>query len=199
MVAVGEREFYATNDHGFARDSIIHKLSFLVNSLSFSSLVHWDGHTVSYPLDSYSPAFGNGVTVSKDGQFIYLADTEKQTISMFSISNNESEKLKLVRTVHTGTGVDNIDVDENETLFVACHPNLLRFVTHMLGGNSTPAPSQVIKIDLHNLQKSPAVEEIYLSNGSNKNDLSASSTAIHIGNYLLITPVFDDHLLLCHK
>lgn len=198
-MGVGEREFYATNDHGTTRDSLIHKISMVVTSLSYSSLVHWDGNSVSNPIPNTKIVFGNGVTVSKDKKYIYVADTETTSILMFEITDDNNEKLKLVRTVYTGTGVDNIDIDDNEILYIAAHPNLLRFVAHVLLGNTIPAPSQVLTVDLHNLQKPPIVNEIYLSNGSNENDLSASSTALHIGNYLLITPVFDDHFLICHK
>jgi len=194
VVATGEREFFATNDHGTPRDSLYHIIETLYSGYAQASVVYWDGSNVEFVIEPGKYAFANGITQSEDGTMIYLAVSDPGDLIIFK--RKEKGQLEHQFTVHLGTGADNLDVDEEGNVWIACHPNFVRFIIHVLIP-SMPSPSQVMKV---NLNTSPVqVKEIFLSNGDDQNDINASSTAIFTNNFMVITPVFDDHVLVCSK
>ena len=97
--------------------------------------------------------------------------------------------LRQVRRIDTGTGVDNITVDDEGMLWLGAHPKLLTFLRHASDA-SVLSPSQVLRID----PGTGRVDEILLDDGS---QLSGSAAAVPWSDRLLIGPVFDDHLLDC--
>ena len=219
LVAVDERRFYVTNDHKYRLNELLFIFEDLIPKMSHSNLLFCEiDKECFYSISPGSHVFLNGVNHSPfhidNAKFIYLSSTGDKSIyvyqrTIFNKKNNNNNidnidnniddgKLELVRKIWVNSGVDNIIVDqENGSLWIGSHPNSLRFLIHAKDSNS-PAPSHVIHIinpngDINNLK----IEEIYLSNGGGKEDISASSTAARVGDYLIITPVFDDHILLC--
>ena len=88
------------------------------------------------------------------------------------------------------SGLDNIHVDDEDNLWIAAHPKVLKFIGHAKD-SINKSPSQVFKL-------TPAsgtnytIEEIYLNEGE---QLSGSSVAVHYKSDLFVGVVFDYKLL----
>jgi arylesterase/paraoxonase len=97
-----------------------------------------------------------------------------------------------------GSATDNIDVVNNEdgsvTIYLACHPNAIKFMIHAAVENTT-SPSQVFRLHV-NKNNNVVVEQPFMSNGE---DLSASSVAAYYDHKVLIGAVYDDHFLVCNE
>jgi len=187
LVAVGRDRLYVTNDHanppGFSRQ--------LEDYLrrSISTVVYYDGERFVEAASGFR--YPNGVNVSGDGETLYVASTTGGSVFVFRI-DPDSKTLEETGTIEIGTGVDNIEVDPEGSLWIGAHPKLLTFVRHT-GDASRFAPSQVIRID-DPATDAPRVKEVLLSLGE---DLSGSSVAAVRGDRLLVGSVMDDGLLDC--
>jgi arylesterase/paraoxonase len=102
------------------------------------------------------------------------------------------EHSELRQRIDLGTGVDNIELDEDGHLWIGAHPKLLTFVKHAkdLGVLS---PSQVLKVALGEDGRF-RVDEIFLNDGE---ALSGSSVASVFQNTLLVGSVYDKRFLMC--
>ncbi len=186
LVAVGPEQFYASNDHHYKKGFKRTLEDYL--RLPLSNVVFFDGEKFSEAVGDIQ--YANGINVSHDGQLLYLNSITSGDVHIYN-RNLENNALNLQQIIHTGTGVDNIELDEKGNLWIGAHPQLLKFVGHAKDKNKL-APSQVIKI-------SPVgdrykTEEVYLNLGE---QLSASSVAAVSGKRMLIGAVFDDHFLDC--
>ncbi len=186
LVAVGPEQFYVTNDHHY-KDGVLRVLEDYL-SLKLSSVVHYDGHNFKEVLTDLG--YANGINVSRDGKIIYLSALTARSVNIYQrdVSSNE---LTLKKQVDTGTGVDNIELDENGDLWIGAHPQLLKFVGHAKDGNKY-APSQILKVSV--ADGSFKVNEVLLDSGSL---LSASSVGAVKGNRMLVGAVFDAKILDC--
>lgn len=187
LVAVERDRLYVSNDHanpaGFSRllEDYLRR--------SISTVVYYDGERFVEAASGFR--YPNGVNVSRDGKTLYLASTTGGSVFVFRI-DPDSRALERSGVIEIGTGVDNIEVDPNGSLWIGAHPKLLTFVQHT-GDATRFAPSQVIRIDDPD-SDAPEVEEVLLSLGE---DLSGSSVAAVRGNRLLVGSVMDDGLLDC--
>ena len=94
--------------------------------------------------------------------------------------------------VEIGIGGDNIEIDTKGDIWIAAHPQLLKFVGHA-ADSSKLSPSQVLRIK-QNSYGDYIVEEMYLNDGK---ELSGSSVAAVMENRLLIGAVFEPRFLDC--
>ncbi|MDB9847526.1 hypothetical protein OAC46_05000, partial [Flavobacteriaceae bacterium] len=91
-------------------------------------------------------------------------------------------------------GVDNIEFDLDNTLWIGAHPNLLHFDSYSKG-NKAFAPSEIISIKY--IEKNNYIKEnIYLEKGQ---AMSGSTVAAPFGNLILMGNVMDDHFLVLKK
>ncbi|MDZ4846560.1 MAG: SMP-30/gluconolactonase/LRE family protein [Chitinophagales bacterium] len=187
VVAVDERRFYFTNDHG-SHTHIGKKLEDYFQ-LKKSNVIYFDGENYSIAADNI--AYANGINMSRDGKEVYVASTIAGSVQVYD-RDSASGKLMLKDEIFLKTGIDNIELDEEGNLWVACHPKLLTFVRHA-NDTSKLSPSQVFKLSKNASGKFSA-KEIFLSKGD---DLSASSVAAVTGNTMLIGSVMDEGILRC--
>lgn len=190
IIAVGKRQFYVTNDHGKVKGFSRQLEDYL--RLPYAYVNFYDGKKIQKVAEGIN--YANGINISNNGKTLFVASTTGRKILVYdrNLANNQ---LKHKGSLHLATGVDNIELDENENLWIACHPQLLAFINH--GKNAeNKSPSQVIKIDkqvwenlIHNKE-----EEIFLNDGK---QLSGSSVAAVFGNRLLIGSVYEPHILWC--
>ena len=111
---------------------------------------------------------------------------------MFKKNNDNS--LSFVEDIYCGTGVDNIEFDTDNNLWVGAHPSLLHFDSYSKG-NSEFAPSEIISIKY--IEKNNYIKEnIYLEKGQ---AMSGSTVAAPFGNLILMGNVMDDHFLVLRK
>jgi arylesterase/paraoxonase len=174
LVAIGRDRLYALEDY---------------LQRSIATVVYYDGERFVEAASDI--AYPNGINVSPDGETLYVASTTGGEVLVFRI-DAQTGRLEDRRAIDIGSGVDNIEVDEDGDLWIGAHPKLLTFVEHA-GDASRLSPSQVIRVSGPD-SDAPLVEETFSSLGA---DLSGSSVGAAWRNRLLIGAVFDDHILDC--
>lgn len=184
VVAVGNRQFYASNDRRY-ETGLVGVLE-LYGALPLTDVVYFDG------VDGRSIARGltyaNGVAVSEDGAEIYVAETTKRRILAYT--RDETTGALKVRTrwrVHTAP--DNIDVAPDGALWIAGHSNTNKFLAHAKNPDAI-ALSHVIRLD----PNSGESEDKFVSlNG----EINASATGAASDDMLIVGAVFDSHVMVC--
>ncbi len=104
--------------------------------------------------------------------------------------NKETGELKLLDKLNIQSGLDNIHVDDEDNLWIASHPKMLKFIGHAKD-SINKSPSQVFKLT-PSTNTNFLVEEVYLNEGE---QLSGSSVAVQYKNELLVGVVFDHKVL----
>lgn len=182
LVAVGERQFYLTNDHDRKADLWRTIGDFL--QLKGGFVVYFDGQKASAVSDKMQ--YANGINA--DSKRVFVAASSAKEIYVFD-RNVSNGVLTLKHTIELGTGPDNIELDAEGNLWIGCHPQLLKFISHADHPEKL-SPSQVVKINAQDF----GWKEIYLNDGR---PLSASSVVAIYKNKMLIGPVFQDKVLVC--
>jgi arylesterase/paraoxonase len=187
VIPVGKRSFYVTNDHG--------QVAGFKRTLEEYLQLPW-AYVLYYNGDRFQKAAGdlvyaNGINISRDNKTVYVAATISGGIFVYD-RDIESGALNLTEFIDAGTGVDNIEIDEEGNLWLGAHPKLLTFVKHAKDP-TVKSPSQVLKITWGK-DKSYSLKEVYLSDGT---PMSSSSVAAVYKDILLIGSVFEDRFLLC--
>ncbi len=184
VVAVGPRQFYATNDQRY--DGGIGGAAEVFLGLPLGELIYFNGRRVQTAASGF--AYANGVNVSLDGRNIYVAETIGAKLTVFD-RNQASGKLSARVEYDMGTGADNIDVAPNGSVYIGAHPDLLAFSAHS-GDPEVISPSQVVKFD----PSSDEFETVYMSE---KGELNGSATGAYWNGTLLVGGVFDAKLARC--
>lgn len=187
VVAVGERTFYVTNDHGYGEKGLSRTLEeYLQRSIAYVN--YFDGQ--EFRKVAGGIAYANGINRSRDESKIYVASTTGRKIIVYD-RDPETGNLEVAQEVNVNTGVDNIEVDEAGALWVGCHPQMLKFVAHASDAAEV-SPSQVIKLTPSGSGEF-TVEEVYLNDGTL---YSGSSVGAVYKNRLIIGSVFEKSILV---
>lgn len=195
--AVDENRFYVTNDNGYTRDHWMFFVSVVIPRFSKSSVVFWDGFSSHYAVAPGEIQFANGIAYHHDISKLFVSATANPGIlHIYDIAAlNHPENLIEIKQVIVSTGIDNLSISPDDgSLWAACHPNSFRFLYHATNPKKT-SPSQVLRFDISDLNNI-SIAQKYISDGD---DVSASATGLSLGNFLVITPVFSDHFLLCWR
>ncbi|MDP3937605.1 MAG: SMP-30/gluconolactonase/LRE family protein [Deltaproteobacteria bacterium] len=187
IVAVDQRRFYVTNDHGSPpglRETLEDYLR-----LPLANVLYYDGK--SFQLAATGLRFANGINRSADGRRIYVAAMIDRALFVYD-RDEASGALHEQQRIDLGTGVDNIELDERGRLWIGAHPKLLTLAKNA-GDPSAPAPAQVIRVDL-DAAGGPSVEEIFLDPGYR---IAAATVAAVRDGRMLIGAVWDDRFLDC--
>jgi arylesterase/paraoxonase len=187
VIPVGPESFYVTNDHGSESEFGRTLEDYL--QLPRSYVLYYNGE--SFNIVAKDLTYANGINISRDGKTIYVAATVARKVFVYD-RDMASHALKLRHEIDLGTGVDNIEVDEEGNLWIGAHPKLLTFVKHSKDSN-VPSPSQILRVTVESTGEHK-VDEIYLSDGD---DLSGSSVAAVFQDIMLIGSVFDERFLRC--
>ncbi len=184
LVAVAADRFYVTNTHH-------HPPGFMQKLETYLQLR--GAEVLAYGPGGFSTAipdlvFPNGINVSPDGKTVYVATVTDRTVRVYD-RNPQTEVLTFRTEIPIASGGDNIEVDDEGTLWVGAHPKLLAVPKHAADATS-PSPSQVIRISADGKH----VKEIYLNDGT---PVSAASAAASRGNRLLIGQIFGAGFLDC--
>jgi arylesterase/paraoxonase len=105
--------------------------------------------------------------------------------------NKETGELKLLNKLNLQSGLDNIHVDDEDNLWIASHPKMLKFIGHAKD-SINKSPSQVFKLTPATGGTNYTVEEAYLNEGE---QLSGSSVAVDYKSDLFVGVVFDNKVL----
>jgi arylesterase/paraoxonase len=188
IVLLDENRFYFTNDHKYKNG--IQRLSEDYLGLSISNVIYFDGK--NYIEVASGIAYANGINLDAKRNLVFVASPRKFLIKVYQ--KNEDNTLTFIEDIDCKTGVDNIEFDENNDLWVGAHPNLLHFASYAKGDKKT-SPSEIIKIK-YTKKDDYKIEQIYMDDGSK---MSASTVAAPFGNIILAGSVMDTHFLVLKR
>ncbi|MCU0447530.1 MAG: SMP-30/gluconolactonase/LRE family protein [Microscillaceae bacterium] len=186
VVAVGERQFYVTNDHYYRPGDRRRVLEDYLR-LTYAFVVYYDGKTFQKAAEGIG--YPNGINVSLSGKQLYVASTTGRKVIVYHRDSNTG-KLTELQDIYLNSGADNIEVDSDDHLWVGSHPQMLAFVAHARDAQKR-SPSQIFKIEKKG-EKFAQPKEIFLSDGK---DFSGVSVGAYYQKSLLIGSVFEPGIL----
>jgi len=184
VVAVGPRQFYATNDRRYDQGFMANVEMYF--ALPLTSIVYFDGEvgqTIQNRL-----VYANGINQSPDGETIYVSEVLKRRVSVFH-RDVRTNDLSSIKEINLNTAPDNIDVDPSGMLWIGGHPQVLKFESHAKDASEI-SPSHVIKVD----PKTGEYEDVFVSLDG---EINASSVGAAYNGKLLVGAVFDQHIMVC--
>lgn len=185
LVIIDENRFYFTNDHRYTKG--IGKIVEEYSGSAMSNVIYYDSN--EYREVANGIAYANGINYDRNRDLVYVASPRKFKVKVYSRQQDGS--LAFIENIHCGTGVDNIDLDQDGNLWIGSHPNLLRFSAYAKGRKDT-SPSEVIKVTYRG-KGDYSVEKVYVGEG---NEMSGSTVAATFGNLILVGNVMDDEFLI---
>ncbi|KAM8982327.1 serum paraoxonase/lactonase 3 [Sarcophilus harrisii] len=178
LVVLGPEEFYATNDHYFTNEFLAQLELFL--DLQWTNVIYYGPGQVKEVAAGLS--FANGITISPDKKYIYVAAVTAHSIHVMKRLDNEN--LTQEKVLHLGTLVDNLSVDPaTGDVWAGCHPNGMKL---LLYDPTDPPGSEVIRIQ-NILSPKPIVTTVYANNGS---VLQGSTVAAVYNQKVLVGTLF---------
>lgn len=184
--AVGPEQFYVTNDG--EGGTLRRLLDFAFQRLR-SNVVYHDGTAARLAAEEFG--FANGINASLDGGTLYVADTFVRRLRFFAVDRSDGT-LTESGSLFFGTGLDNIDVDADGTLWIAAHPKLMDLVMYVAGWQEQ-SPSQVVRA-VPAAGGGGEARTVLLDMGDG---LSAASVAARYRDRLLVGAVMEPKMLLC--
>lgn len=185
ILAVGANEFYFTNDKGYStkwgkiRENYLGKKG--------GRVMYFDGSTYREVAKDFS--YANGINYDSTRNLVFVAASRDFLIKVFERAKNGD--LTYIESIPCGTGVDNIELDENANLWVGCHPSLLAYQSYS-NEKKDKAPSEIIKINYKN-KGDYKVESVFVDDGTY---VSGTSTAAVFQNLIFAGTVMDSHFLV---
>jgi len=184
VVILNENQFYFTNDHGYTS-----KFGLLLENylgLAVSNVVFFDGSEYLEVADGI--AYANGINISKDRSQVLVASPRSFKLKYYNLQQDGS--LEFDHDLKVGSGIDNIELDENGDLWMGSHPSLLAFTIYA-GGKKPMAPSELITIN-----SDEEVISLYENDGSL---MSATSVVAPYKDFLFVGTVMDKSLLVLKR
>ena len=189
VAPVGPNQFYATNDHGSV--SKWGRIAEDYLRLKRSYVVYYDGRLMRKVAEGLG--YANGIAVSADYKRIYVAETTARRVSVYA-RDLDTGDLTLLERIDMNTGVDNISVAGDGSLWIGAHPKLLTYILHAKKWKRL-SPSQVIHLTFKEDGRHD-ITTLYLNNGS---EISGSSVAVPYENMMLVGAVNDGKFLYCRE
>ncbi len=185
LVAAGPRQFYLGNDH--RHDSgLLHHIETLL-ALPWSGVIFFDGEGAWEVASGL--AYTNGMQLSPDGRTLWVVETTGKALHRY-LRDPDSGGLTPDGSWDLGSGLDNVEWDEQGRLLITAHPRLLDFSAHASDARER-SPTQVIRVEPG---EPGGFETIYMEPGEL---LSGGSVAAVYRGRMLMGSVFEPWLLLC--
>lgn len=184
VLAVGPRQFYATNDRRYT-DGIMGSLEAYF-ALPLAGVSFFDGDSGRIVAERL--AYANGINMAADGRTVYVAEILGRGVRVYR-RDPATGDLERLRDIPVPTAPDNIEIAADGALWIGGHPRVFDFVAHA-DDAAAIAPSHVIRVD----PETGEVETVLLDHDGR---LNASSVAAVIGDTLIVGAVFDGHVLIC--
>lgn len=192
--AVSENEIYITNDHTDPKGFLRSVKDFL--KIPTGNVVLLDAKNAKIAAEDI--AYANGINSWNDKKTFFVASSNTNTLHVFNrLADNSLEKEL---DFDTGVGVDNIEVDYENNLYIGCHPQLLKFLQHSKNKEAL-SPTVVLKMVYIPESGYKFIQEgIFIDNGKR---LSGGSVAAyyepkqgeHDDNVMLVGSVFEPSIL----
>jgi len=133
--------------------------------------------------------YANGINFDAKRNLVFIASVREFLVKVYQ--KNDDHSLAFIENIYCNTGVDNIEFDSENNLWIGAHPSLLHF-NFYANNNKEISPSEIIKINY--IEKGNySIEQIYIEDG---NTMSGSSVAAPFGNLILTGNVMDEHFLI---
>ncbi len=187
LVATGSDRFYVTNDR--TSRSALGRLVETYAVLPRANVVYFDGSVLRVVAQGLLVA--NGINLSRDGKYVYVAQTAGRSLKTYE-RNPFSGALTEVNALSIPSGLDNIDIAPDGSVWLAGHPSLFE----TLAARSDPtkrAASQIFRITT-NGEIPISAEPVYVERG---NEISGASVGAVSGKHLFIGSPLDDKVLDC--
>lgn len=184
VAAIGERQFYASNDRRY--ETGVLGAAEVWGALPLTDIVYFDGVTGRSVADGLT--YANGVASSLDGETLYVAEVTKRRITAFK-RDKASGDITFDQRWRVKTAPDNIDIAPDGALWIAGHPNTTKFLKHA-GDPTAIAPSHVLRLD-------PVTGESENRFISLNGEISGSSVGAASQDILIVGAVFDSHVMVC--
>lgn len=191
VVPLSENSFYVTNESKYENNSFLNIVMNFLNLDKTGAIYYYDGKTEKKLYEGLS--FANSIALSNDGKKLYATGTLSRNLLIFD-RNNQNNEIKLSDEVFLGTGADNINIDNENRLFIAAHPKIFTLIKKMwFGGENTP--SQVIVIEPSQNGKGGNIDQVYIDKGSA--EFGETSSAVKIDNKLIMGSIYSKGLKVC--
>ncbi|KAK1334894.1 hypothetical protein QTO34_004465 [Cnephaeus nilssonii] len=188
IVVLGPEQFYATRDHYFTSQFLTLLETFI--DLQWTYVLFYSPKEVKVVAEGFSSA--NGITVSPDKKYIYVADVMAKNIHVMKIHDNWD--LTRLKVIQLDTLVDNLTIDpDTGDILAGCHPNAMKLLIYnprILQGQNIEIKNKVLRIQ-DVLSEKPRISTEYANSGS---VLQGSSVAFVHNRRLLIGTVFHKAL-----
>ncbi|EAR00983.1 SMP-30/gluconolactonase/LRE family protein [Maribacter sp. HTCC2170] len=188
VVMIDEDRFYFTNDHKYTQGLGLLAENYL--GLGISNVIFFDGSRYNEVANGI--AYANGINIDNNRDLIFVASPRHFEVEVFAM--NKDGTLTFNEAIDCGTGVDNIEFDQEGNLWIGSHPNLLRFSSYAKGNKET-SPSEIIKID-YRKKGDYSIEKIYVEEGS---EMSGSTVAATFGDLIFMGNVMDEEFLILQR
>ena len=186
VAATGPETFFASIDKGSETD--LGKQLELYARLPRSGILYGSGTNSKQVLSGF--VYANGVQTNSDGSVLYVAETTGKRLSAYQINRSDGA-LTLIGEEKINSGLDNIEVTADGSLYVVGHPKTFAFLGHA-GDSEKHSPSQVFVAERDGDRFQ--VQEIYLNDGTL---MSGASVAAPYEGGFLIGSVFEPFILDC--
>ena len=188
IVLLDENRFYFTNDHKY-KDGI-KRLAEDYLGLAMSNVIYFDG--MNFVEVANKIVYANGINIDSKRDLVFVASVRGFLVKVYQ--KNEDNSLTFVENIYCNTGVDNIEFDSKNNLWIGAHPSLLHFNFYANGDKKT-APSEIIKINY--IEKGNYfIEQVYIEKGDT---MSGSTVAAPFGDLIFTGNVMDKHFLILKK
>jgi arylesterase/paraoxonase len=191
IAATGENSFYATSETDFKQGSFSEVFNLITGDDRTGAIWYFDGTKGSKVTSGIG--FANSVALSPDGKTLYASGTMSRAVYLYD-RDPSSGAIKQRDAALIGSGIDNLDVEPDGTVWMASHPKLLSFIRHARDAKQT-APSQVLILEPSPSGKGGKVDQIYLKDGSD--GFSAASVGVRAGELLILGSVFEKGIRVC--
>ena len=184
LIAVGSRQFYASNDRRYEGGLMSVLESYF--ALPVTDIVYYDGengHVIKGGM-----TYANGINKSADGSKIYVAELLLRHIAVFS-RDADTGGLTRIKTLSVNTAPDNIEVSRDGALWIGGHSKIFDFIKHAKDPSAI-APSHIIRVNPDNGQ----ADDVLIST---KGEINGSSVGAVWDNTLIVGAVFDGHVMVC--
>lgn len=186
VVAVGPRQFYATNDSRY-QSGMMQQLEAYFG-LPLASVSYYDGEAGRIAAGGL--IYANGINVSADGATLYVSEFLGRSVNVYE-RNGDTGALIHRRSIPVRTGADNIEMDESGHLWIGAHARVFDFLAHSQD-ESALAPSHIIRVDPETGQ----VATVLYTDGE---ELSGSSVGAPHDYQFVVGAVFDSEVLICPR
>ncbi|MCI5044579.1 MAG: SMP-30/gluconolactonase/LRE family protein [Aquisalinus sp.] len=189
VVAVGSRSFYVSNASQGAGKGVLAELGFLFGNAG-GSILFYDGSSLSNAATELK--FANGLEISADGSQLYVAETSGKAITIYD-RNLSSGVIVKSRGLLLDGFPDNINRLEDGALLVSSIPAPRAFAKHRADAEHV-APSRILRLETP-IDETGIPEAVFQDDG---NSLSGATSAIRLGQKLLIGAYAENKFLLCN-